>query len=179
MGRTLWCVSHTEPPPPPPAGLCAPSSASVDVHVTLSALDGAEATSPGVPRRRLPWPRSGHLGPSWWPLPLDWRGCTRNNPWLARLGHTPPAFPSAPLAGMHTQQSMVGKIGAYPSSLPLRPTVNRETHRPLASLCLWARGWHQVGYLGLLGLCAFSRSLIFFSRFPTFSRVFFSFPGVC
>ena len=83
-------------PPPPPAGLCAPSSASVDVHVTLSTLDGAEATSPGVPRRRLPWPRSGHLGPSWWPLPLDWRGCTRNNPWLARLRHTPPAFPSAP-----------------------------------------------------------------------------------
>mgnify|MGYP001276797413 CR=1 FL=1 len=83
------------------------------------------------------------------------------------------------LAGMHTQQSMVGKIGAYPSSLPLRPTVNRESHRPLASLCLWARGWHQVGYLGLLGLCAFSRSLIFFSRFPTFSRVFFSFLGVC
>ena len=83
------------------------------------------------------------------------------------------------LAGMHTQQSMVGKSGAYPSSLPLRPTVNRETHRPLASLCLWARGWHQVGYLGLLGLCDFSRSLIFFSRFPTFSRVFFSFPGVC
>ena len=154
MGRTLWCVSHTEPPPPPPAGLCAPSSASVDVHVTLSALDGAEATSPGGPRRKLPWPRSGHLGPSWLPLPLD-------------------------LAGMHPQQSMVGKIGAYPSSLPLRPTVNRETHRPLASLCLWARGWHQVKYLWLLGLCAFSRSLIFFSRFPTFSRVFFSFPGVC
>ena len=83
------------------------------------------------------------------------------------------------LAGMHTQQSMVGKIGAYPSSLPLRPTVNRETHRPLVSLCLWARGWHQVKYLRLLGLCAFSRSLIFFSRFPKFSRVFFSFPGVC
>ena len=41
------------------------------------------------------------------------------------------------LAGMHPQQSMVGKIGASPSSLPLRPVVNHETHRPLASLCLW------------------------------------------
>ena len=79
------------------------------------------------------------------------------------------------LAGMHTQQSMVGKIGAYPSSLPLRPTVNRETHRPLASLCLWARGWHQVKYLWLLGLCAFSRCLLFFPRFPKFSRGFSSF----
>ena len=154
MGRTLWCVSHTEPPPPPPCWPVCPV-----LCICGCACDIVRPGWCGGNQPRGSSPKAS-VAEVWSPGTQLVASTTR-------------------LAGMHTQQSMVGKIGAYPSSLPLRPTVNHETHRPLASLCLWARGWHQVGYLGLLGLCAFSRSLIFFSRFPTFSRVFFSFPGVC
>ena len=154
MGRTLWCVSHTEPPPPPP---CWPVCPVLCICGCACDIVRPEWCGGNQPRGSSP---EASVAEVWSPGTQLVASTTR-------------------LAGMHTQQSMVGKIGAYPSSLRLRPAVNRETHRPLASLCLWARGWHQVKYLWLLGLCAFSRCLLFFPRFPKFSRVFLSFPRVC
>ena len=111
MGRTLRCVSTTHTPNPLPPPLC---------PVLCICGCACDIVRPGwcggnQPRGSSP---KASVAEVWSPGTQLVASTTR-------------------LAGMHTQQSMVGKIGAYPSSLPLRPTGG-DAHATI-------HGWQDRG----------------------------------